>query len=82
MRDRRARLVMVLLILSFPVLIDAMSSGRRSSAEPTGPESQSAAAVIGLGSDLGVELTEAVVAAGLMYAGWQRRRLLRPRNQA
>lgn len=73
---------MVVLILSFPFLIDALSPGRRSSAEPTGPASQSAAALIGLGSDLGVELTEAVVVAGLMYAGWQRRRLLRPHNQA
>lgn len=76
MRDRRARLGMVLLVLCLPYLIDAMSSGRRAPETVTGFASLSAAALFRFGSNLSLEMTEVVVLSGLFYAGWQRRRLL------
>ncbi|MEO6808623.1 MAG: hypothetical protein ABI353_05870 [Isosphaeraceae bacterium] len=77
MRDRRARLGMVLLVLSFPYLIGALSTDRQIPVEATSPTPLlSTAALVRLWPDLGVELTEVVVLAGLFYAGWQRRRLL------
>jgi hypothetical protein len=73
MRDRRVRLGLLLLILSFPPLIDALATGRRPAPRASGP----ALAAVGLAASRSwrVGATECILVGGLTFAGWQRHRL-------
>jgi hypothetical protein len=74
MRDRYARLAFVLLILTFPRLIEAFADPTKS---PTTPArtGASARASIGSGVSFRVEGIQAVLVIGLTLAGRERVRL-------